>query len=374
MTKVIVLGGGIAGLATAISLQREGIEVHVYEKTRELKPVGAGIMIAANATRIFNEWGLTNSLKAKGHLLQQLLILSEKGKVLSALNPNPLPDQTIAIHRADLHQILMDELRAIPVSLGKKAVHVLQEPKGVTVSFEDGTVAEADYAIGADGIHSAVRQQILPLVKNRYAGYTCWRGVAVCKDVKLGSHLHEIWGPEGRFGYMPLSSSKVYWYILMNTAPNRKELSELTVHDLSKKLQAYPAIVGDILKHAHEQPLIHHDVYDIPLMDHYAFGRIALVGDAAHAMTPNLGQGACQGIEDAYVLGQCLAKSLDYGLQDYENRRLQRANRICKIAKQVGVMSQFDSRLLCAIRNTAMRAAPPSLLRNQARYIYEYTY
>ncbi|SMG42422.1 FAD-dependent oxidoreductase [Paenibacillus aquistagni] len=374
MTKVIVLGGGIAGLSTAIALQREGFDVHVYEKTKRLKPVGAGIMIAANATRIFNEWGLTERLRAKGNHLEKLLILSEKGKMLSSISPNPVPEQTIAIHRADLHQVLMDELGTTNVSLGKGANHVLQGPKHVRVSFDDGTEAEGDYVVAADGIHSAVRRQILPQVKNRYAGYTCWRGVAPSARLQLRSELHEIWGPEGRFGYLPISSDQVYWYILMNTKPDNQALGALRIADLAKRFERYTPMVQNILQLADEESCLHHDIYDIPLLDRYSFGRIALVGDAAHAMTPNLGQGACQGIEDAYVLGKCLGSNLESGLQDYENMRLPRANKISKIARQVGIMSQLDSRLWCAVRNGVMRIAPPRLLRGQARYIYEYAY
>ncbi|MGD6956572.1 FAD-dependent monooxygenase [Rossellomorea aquimaris] len=226
MKKVIILGGGIAGLCTAIALHRIGMNVQVFEKATQLKTAGAGIILAPNVIRIFEEWGITHQLKKQGQFINRFVISSDKGKSLSKLNENQFPEKTIAIHRADLHNILLQELKSVPVYFGKKAVKCHQHPHGVTVLLNDGEEVTGDMLIAADGIHSVIRKQLLPNISLRYAGYTCWRGVTLLENhMNLSAELHEIWGPNGRFGYLPISKTKAYWYMLINTQPNNRHIS-----------------------------------------------------------------------------------------------------------------------------------------------------
>ncbi|MBR7795754.1 NAD(P)-binding protein [Agaribacter marinus] len=375
MKKVIILGGGIAGLSTAIALQRLGMNVQVFEKALKLEPVGAGIILAPNVIRIFEEWGITQKLKKHGQFINRFVISSDKGKTLSKLNESLFPEQTIAIHRADLHHILLEELKSVPVYFGKKAVECRQHRHGVTVLMNDGEEVKGDMLIAADGIHSVIRKQLLPNISLRYAGYTCWRGVTqIDNHMNLNAELHELWGPNGRFGYLPISKTKAYWYMLINTRPNDHLISNYFLSDLIKRLENYPQHVTDFVKLIENNHVLKHDIYDIPTIDQYVFDNIALIGDAAHAMTPNLGQGACQGIEDAYILGMSLFNHPDSGLQAYQKERVDRANKISKISRRVGIMAQFEHPFLCRIRNLMMKTTPQAFYRKQNQFIYNYRY
>ncbi|OEH94542.1 FAD-dependent monooxygenase [Bacillus solimangrovi] len=373
MKKVIILGGGIAGLSTAISLRDMGVSVQLFEKATEIKPVGAGIMLASNVHRILAEWGLLELLNERGHKLERFVISSNKGRTLATLNLKQDTKQTVAIHRADLHEILLKQLRDIPIYYGKKAVQYFQDEHGIKVVFNDGEAVTGDLLIAADGIHSVIRKQLLPNKSIRYAGYTCWRGVTNTKEqIKLADELHEIWGANGRFGYVPISNEKVYWYMLMKRQLSDVIISTYTVSNLKEYMEGYPQPVLDLLKNTPNEQIINHDIYDLPPINQYAFGKVALVGDAAHAMTPNLGQGACQGIEDAYVLGQCLHNNIETGLKEYENRRVARASKISKLSYKIGSIAQFDNPFLCTIRNGLMMSTPQFLSQKQNEFIYDY--
>ncbi|MFI2128693.1 FAD-dependent monooxygenase [Lysinibacillus fusiformis] len=375
MKKVIILGGGIAGLSTAIALQRIGMNVQVFEKAAQLKPAGAGIILAPNVIRIFEEWGITQQLKKHGQFINHFVISSDKGKVLAKLNENQSPEQTIAIHRADLHNILLQELKSVPIYFEKKAVEFNQHPHGVAVLMNDGEVVKGDMLIAADGIHSIIRKQLLPSIPLRYAGYTCWRGVTLIENkMNLAPELQEIWGSNGRVGYLPISKTKAYWYMLVNNRQDDCLLSNYTLLDLIERLKNYPQEVTDLLKFTENQHVLKHDIFDISTIDQYVFDNIALVGDAAHAMTPNLGQGACQGIEDAYVLGMALSNNLDNGLLEYQKKRLYRANKISNISRRVGVMAQFEHPFLCHIRNMIIKTTPQAFYQMQNKFINEYHY
>ncbi|MDP5275469.1 FAD-dependent monooxygenase [Chengkuizengella axinellae] len=372
MTKVIILGGGIAGLSTAIALHRNGINVEVFEKTEELKPVGAGIMLAPNAIRIFNEWGITDRLRRYANPLLSTIFYSDKGRVLQKQDLSQLSQQMYAIHRADLHKVLLKELKTVPIHLGKRAVNFQQNEHSTTVYFDDGDQVHGDLIVAADGIHSIIRKQLLPNLPIQYAGYTCWRGVAeYAGSIHLDDELHEIWGANGRFGYVPISKTKVYWYMLVNALPNDKRYSNYTVNHLIETLPNYPQPVHDILQLTNHENVIKHDIFDIPDLKQYAFERVVLVGDAAHAMTPNLGQGACQGIEDGYSLGRNVGNQLVNGLKFYEKNRLTRASKISKVSRMAGKLAQLDKPFLCKVRNMLLLSTPSFINERQSKFLYE---
>ncbi|MFD0961224.1 FAD-dependent monooxygenase [Paenibacillus chungangensis] len=183
-----------------------------------------------------------------------------------------------------------------------------------------------------------------------------------------------MWGPNGRFGYLPISNTKAYWYLLINAHPNDPLIAKYNVSDLIERLKNYPQPVTDIIELTENHHILKHDIYDIPAIDQYVFDHIALVGDAAHAMTPNLGQGACQGIEDAYILGLSLSRHPDHGLQEYEKKRLHRANTFVNMSRRVGAMAQLEYPFLCRIRNFMMKMTPQAAYRKQNQFIYDYRY
>lgn len=376
MKNIAIIGGGIGGICAAIALKRKGIEVHVYEKAPVLKEVGAGISLSANAVMALRQIGLDQELIQVGHILKYMHVLDQKGRQITATNLEPVEKEfktvNFSIHRAVLHDILRSHLPAENLHLGKAIKSCTQQAKGVHISFEDGSVAEADALLAFDGIHSTVRKQLLPQSELRYAGYTCWR--AIIDYVPEGWQAHqatESWGKAGRFGMVPIGNDKLYWFATANAPAQDARMRAFGVKELQQHFKAYHAPVGDILAHTQDEQLLWNDIIDLKPINQYAFGRIVLAGDAAHATTPNMGQGACMAIEDAIVLANLLKKlEPEAAFFQYEKMRMSRARQIVYTSHQLGKVSQWEHPLLCTLRNTAFRLIPPSVQLQQIRKVY----
>ncbi|MNN33564.1 FAD-dependent urate hydroxylase [compost metagenome] len=243
-------------------------------------------------------------------------------------------------------------------------VDFVQDEQGVTLLFEDGESIRTDLVIAADGIHSSIRKKLLPSSSIRYAGYTCWRSVV---PFDYGDEIHrssEIWGHDGRFGYIPLPSGQVYWFACINAEANDPIRSAYTVDDLLKLFGHFPHPVKNMIQAANNDRLIHNDIYDIQPLQQFAFGRIVLLGDAAHATTPNMGQGAGQAMEDAVVLSQCmeLQSNFNDAFKMFEQKRLQRTRKIIEKSRQVGSVSQWSHPALISLRDSLLKLVPNSLM------------
>jgi 2-polyprenyl-6-methoxyphenol hydroxylase-like FAD-dependent oxidoreductase len=214
MKTIAILGGGIGGLCTAIALQRKGFEVKVYESAPRLKPLGAGLVLAANAVKALVDIGIGQELMQTGAVLSSFEILQENGKVITRTNSLEVSKKfgtdNFTIHRADLHRLLLNYLQPGTLVVGATCKDVEQTNNGVRVFFEDGSELHTDFLIAADGVHSVVRQKLLPESKPRYAGYTCWRAVVEGQpDGFQANKATETWGSRGRFGLVPLSGNRI---------------------------------------------------------------------------------------------------------------------------------------------------------------------
>jgi 2-polyprenyl-6-methoxyphenol hydroxylase-like FAD-dependent oxidoreductase len=200
-----------------------------------------------------------------------------------------------------------------------------------------------------------------------YAGYTAWRGVIPFDHERIGPHWGETLGRGLRFGLAPLSEGRIYWFAVQNLPANtRISLEQQHAHLLNLFGTWYDPI-PDVIRCTSPEAILQNDISDIPLLNEWARGRAALLGDSAHAMTPNLGQGGCQAIEDAVVLGKCLqtASSIEAGLKTYETQRLARANRIALLSRRMGQLMSIANPLVCATRDMIFRLTPTSAqLRN----------
>jgi 2-polyprenyl-6-methoxyphenol hydroxylase-like FAD-dependent oxidoreductase len=372
-----IIGGGIAGLTTAIALNRIGLEVTVFEAASSLRPLGAGLALAANAMQAFDRLGMVEAVVRKGRLLDAFSILDETGRLVSHTDSRAVSERygidNFAIHRAELHQVLLDQLTKarVPIQVGKKATHTEQRENEVEVYFEDGTGHLTDYLLVADGIHSPLRRELLPESAPRYAGYTCWRGVVHRPDLRL-SEASETWGRRGRVGIVPLTDDRVYWFACINASPQNQKMAQLTSRNLADHFRHYHAPIPDLLAETPNENLIWNDIIDLKPLKRFAFDRTLLLGDAAHATTPNMGQGACQAIEDAVVLADALARndSVAAAFQNFERRRLLRTRTITNNSWRIGQVAQWSSPFLTILRNGLFRSLPARVNERQLEMLY----
>jgi 2-polyprenyl-6-methoxyphenol hydroxylase-like FAD-dependent oxidoreductase len=288
MTKasVAVVGGGIAGLTAAISLRRAGYGVTVFEAAPEIKLLGAGLLLAANAIKSLDKIGIADRVIPMGQQLSRFSILSQSGDILSEIDSGMLSRKyglgNFSIHRANLHRVLLESLAGVEVKTGKRAICMEQDTQSVTLQFQDGAVHRTQYVLISDGIHSVLRQQLLPGSRPRYAGYTCWRGLTTNPGLAL-SGASETWAADGRVGIVPLKDDLIYWFICVNATANNAKIKQIHIADLCKRFARYHAPIPQILSATPHEQVLWNDIMDIAPIEHFAFGRALLVGDAAHA-------------------------------------------------------------------------------------------
>ncbi|MFI8171467.1 FAD-dependent monooxygenase [Streptomyces sp. NPDC085931] len=364
--RAVVIGGGIGGLTAAAALHARGWRVTVLEKARSLEPVGAAISLAPNSLRALDVIGLGDEIRALAAWAGDGGLRTPGGRWLARTSADAAAARyggpLVLLHRATLITSLVSRLPADTVRTAAAAT--LADPGGpgrpARVTTPDGEL-EADLVVGADGIHSAVRRALFPHHPGPvYSGFTTWRVVIPLPGVEFASH--ETWGLGRIWGTHPLKDGRVYAYAAA-TAPAGGSAPDDERAELLRRFgdwhQPVPAVLaaarpGDVLRHD-----VHHIAEPLPAYDH---GRIALVGDAAHAMPPTLGQGGNQAIEDAVVL----AHHCD-DLAAYTSARLPRTTAVARRAVRVARLNLMTGRTAIAVRDTAMaalsKAGPALFLR-----------
>ncbi len=376
--NIAILGAGIAGLTTAISLRQAGHAVTVFESAPSIRGVGAGLILAVNAMQVYRRLGLHEAILARGRNLEFFNVDARTGRRLNRIDGVELTRRhgapNVAIHRRDLHAVLLAQLDPAHVHAGKRAARTEETAGTVTVHFDDGSRRSCDAVVAADGIHSAIRRQLVPAARERYAGYTCWRAVVAAPELD-SRETTETWGRPGRFGAVPLAGGDTYWFACVNAPARDTRLQAWRVADLQAHFSGYPEPIPRLLAATRDTDLLWNDINDLAPLDRFAFGRTVLVGDAAHATTPNMGQGACQAVEDAWVLADCLRAqpNPDAAFAAFEQRRLARTRWIVESSWNLGKIAQWENPLACALRDWAVRRTPQSVNANLAKRLYDWS-
>lgn len=368
--KAIIIGAGIGGLSAGIALQQAGFAVEIYERTPELKPIGAGISLWPNAIKALDQLGVGSRVRAMGMREGSGGIHTAGGQTLFAADVQVAEARfggpTIVIHRAELSQILRDGFSGT-LHLGKTFAAYDEQADMITARFADGSQASGDLLVCADGIHSILRQSWFPASRPLYAGYTAWRGVIPFEHAQVGTLWGEILGRGTRFGLAPLSERRIYWYATQNLPEKTRIAPEELQGYLLKHFGNWAAPIPAVIRATPSAMILQNDIYDIAPLHQWVRGRAALLGDSAHAMTPNMGQGGCQAIEDAVVLGKCLrtTPTVESALQAYQSQRVPRANHVAQMSRRIGSVLSPSNPLLCALRDLALRLTPAQVqLRN----------
>ena len=374
-TTFAILGGGIAGLSTAIALKKIGIDALVLEAAPEFKPVGAGITLAVNAMKAYDHLGIKEEITSAGRPFKILDLLTQEGKVISKTDTGLIEDHytNIAIHRRNLHDRLLAQLDRDQIKNGKRTHSFVKKDDQYQIECKDGTTIEAKYVIIAEGIHSPIRQQLLPNAKQRYSGYTCWRGIADNSQLEW-NQTSETWGKKGRFGIVPLKDDQLYWFAVVNGPEESEELKKTDRLQLFEWFGNYHYPIKAIIEATQEKNIFHNDIKDLQPITQFAFDNIVLVGDSAHATTPNMGQGACQAIEDAVILAECLKKHsiASEAFRAYENKRIKRTHFIVNQSWKIGKVGQWEHPVMIRLRNALFRLLPASFFHKQIREVYNF--
>jgi 2-polyprenyl-6-methoxyphenol hydroxylase-like FAD-dependent oxidoreductase len=382
MTKIAIIGAGIGGLTTAIAIKkyRPDLEVEVYESSPRLHAVGAGLGLGANAIISFEELGIKEAVLKVSNVLERFRILDKQGRTITetnnfTINKDLNTISNFAIHRADLQQVLQQQAGNTAIQLNKRVLSFEQTTDKVILCFADDSNAVVDYVVAADGIHSLFRRQLLPQSEVRYAGYTCWRGVTDKWPEGFKQTLAtETWAGGKRFGIVPVAGKRIYWFACINSAvPKNPVFAQYTKEDLLQSFSGFHFPVAEIIRLTDSSKIIWNDIIDLKPIPQFAFGRILLLGDAAHATTPNMGQGACQAIEGATILGKTIAKATDIqeAFRLFGQKRLKRTAFIVNRSWQIGKVAHWSNPFLCALRNLAFRMVPKSAAEKQVQQILE---
>jgi 2-polyprenyl-6-methoxyphenol hydroxylase-like FAD-dependent oxidoreductase len=355
----IIIGGGIGGLACGIALRQIGWTASIYEQAPELREVGAGLALWANAVRALDQLGLAAQVRSLQPPMPSGGIYTWQGAPLITDSTPALARRvgeiSVVVHRADLLAMLRQRFGMEAVALGRRCVGIEQDAGGVTARFDDGSTARGDLLIGCDGIHSVVRAQLVGDGPPAYAGYTAYRAITHFDPARI--QAGEYWGRGARFGIAQLSGGRVYWFATRNAPANTREAPQQIRARLLELFSDWCRPIPDLIAATNPAVILHNDIADRPPLAQWRAGRVTLLGDAAHPMTPNLGQGACQALEDAVVLANCLdgTAELDAALRAYEQQRIPRTSRIAQQSRRIGQVGQWQHPLACALRDTLAR-------------------
>src|SRR5579859_1303108 len=371
----IVIGGGIGGITAAIALRQAGIDATVYERAPELGEVGSGLPLFSNALKALQKLGLGDKIEALGEHANTLNLSTWRGEVLlDATNEKHLRRLgTVAtvVHRAELLALLVDTLGMENVHLGVECTGFSQDESGICAYFASGLQARGDVLVGADGIHSTVRTQLYGIIKPAYVGYTCWRGVA---HIERSGMERYVWGKGYQFGIAPMSRGRAYWFAQKYAPEGEHDKAGGRKQELLDLFHDWHDPVPAVIEATRDSVILRNDVYELPHLKRWSDGRVTLLGDAAHAMTPNLGQGGCLAIEDALVLASCLSgeENVTVALKQYEARRIKRTRNVARLAHFMGGAVQIENNLLAGTRNAVIKRVPASFVVKPMMWIFDY--
>lgn len=343
--NISIIGGGITGLTTALGLHKLGIPCKVYERAPEFAFIGAGIHLSPNAIKVFKWLGIEDQVIKSGVTLKNAVITDENLKPLRKIKEEFISDEShqfmVGIHRATLHNILVKNLPDGVLQLGHEFRSLDQHEHSVQINFSNTSVT-SNLVLGCDGIHSTVRRQLFPNAELRYSGYTCWRGVSRAPVTpEFQEFSAEAWGWKRRFGFVNIGQDLVYWFAVIS-APRYFDIHRNDIHTyLKEQFHSFHPCINNILDQTDIREIFRDDIEDLKPMNSWHKGNICLMGDAAHATTPNMGQGGAQGIEDAYYMSQCIKKypTTKEAFEQFESMRHPKVDHIVNNSWMMGKMA-----------------------------------
>ncbi len=363
--NILVVGAGIGGITAAITLARAGHRVTLAERAERFAPVGAGIVMAPNAAKALASLGV--DLSSRGFPLPSLDIVRADGSLLQRIEPQRSSHEygpVWALTRPALHDALLSALPAEVEVLRGVGVQEIEDG-GQAVEVVLDSKRSFDLVVGADGLHSSVRERVMGPQPIRYSGVTCWRGLSNNPGF---TRAIEAWGGDARVGVVPLLGDQLYYFLVLS-APRRAPTLEWP-SGFRAAFGHFGGGIEQLFDVLPEAPPLHHDLEELEAPV-WGRGRVFLLGDAAHAMTPNQGQGAAMAIEDALAVAQALEPGIDGAFERYVTCRHARVRKVQLDSRRLGEVAHWRNPVARSVRDGLMRLLPASVGDKQYRSIVE---
>jgi 2-polyprenyl-6-methoxyphenol hydroxylase-like FAD-dependent oxidoreductase len=408
MPNIAIIGGGIGGLTAALALRQFGFEPEVFEQAPALLDVGAAIAVWPNAMRILEQLGLSEKIMQQAGVIKQVRWLDCHGKMLNQVAIGRHPDDgrrsdsqrrsealAVALHRADLQSTLLHAVPSTSIHLGKIFLSQHQGPDKVSALFADGDSIDCNLLIGADGLHSHMRSQIVGDGPPVYRRYSVWRGIAsTFPNLLEPGTAMEFHGRGKRFGIGPVGPGRTGWWAAVNRARSSDGMVERagdveirthderssespprsTQHELLNLFDGWYRPVPELIEATSSKSILRTQAFDRPANRTWGTGRVTLLGDAIHPTTPNLGQGGCMAIEDALVIARCIHKYgvTEQALRTYERVRYLRTAAVTRYSRRYGAIGQWENIVATGLRGQMLSLLPETLLRRLMRIVFDY--
>ncbi len=389
--QVAIVGGGIGGVALARSLDRLGIDYHLFERAAAFSEVGAGVQVTPNAVKALEALGLKEDLAAAGFLPEAMVGWNwQSGEELfrtplKAVCPRVFGAEFYHVHRADLHAMLAKDIAPERVTFGLACTGLRQQGGRTVACFDDGSEYAADLVVGADGVRSAVRAALWGQEPASYTGHMCWRALVPVEQYPLPfiTPTSSFWmGPKGHVVTYYVKGGAMVNIVAVNEHPGWVEESWTSKSSQQELLGGFPGWHDDLIRlfeRVNPDQVYKWGLFDRDPMSRWSKGNVTLLGDAAHPMLPFLSQGAAMAIEDAYVLAQALdqfgAGDLDGALDAYEAERRPRTARVQLEARERGRTYHLSSPEEARARDLAFKeeqARDPNAVGIKAEWVYQY--
>ena len=400
--RIAIIGGGIGGLTAALAFRQFGFEPQIFEQAPHLLEVGAAILMWPNAMRVLHRLGVADTIRGHGGALENSRWLTRDGKLLNQFSFPRTDLPAVALHRADLQQALVHALPQDSIHLDHVFEAYDQLPDRIVARFNGATSFECDVLIGADGLHSRAREQLLNDGAPTEHGYIAWRGVVphAPESVEMGTAT-EIYGHGQRFGIGPLGAGRVGWWASANKSllQDQEHLSGADAslsrsvgsgdhgsirEELLRLFRGWCEPVLDLIRDTPLTVLVRNAVCDRPPVRKWGDGCMTLLGDAIHPVTPNLGQGGCLAIEDAAVLARCFEKyapnesatvtstEAALALRRFESLRFSRTSWVARYSRVYGIIGQWESGWGVPLRDLFLSLVPNRVTARFLRGIFDY--
>jgi salicylate hydroxylase len=362
--RVAVIGAGLGGLTAAIALRHFGCEVTVLEQAPQLGEVGAGVQLSPNAVKVLRALGLEQrALDLCFEPARHVIRSWRSGREVSATPlRGALTDAYGAgyfgFHRADLHAILADAVPPGTVRLGMRCVRVVNDENIARVTLEDQSTLDFDVVLGADGIHSVVRESLFGPESPRFTGHVCWRGLVPASalgDTPVAPDMTVWFGPKAHIVHYYVRRGELVNWIATYEADDWKSESwrvQGRREEVMERFAGWHPTLRALL--AKSEVYYKWALFDRDPLPQWTQGRVALLGDAVHPMLPYLAQGACMAIEDGYAVAAALARQpqdVPAALREYQEQRRDRTARVQLLARARGIENNLSSPFACFMRD-----------------------